>query len=305
VIANPVLHKELLMRLRLRQVPMPAKIGIGIVVLGALALVYGIVGKMLLDTTSTDAGRAACNWCIGLQYTMVCLIAPVVAANCITQEKEQQTWEMLVFSRLTPIEIILGKLMSRLAVMFVLIGLFLPLTAFCWLHSAAADPHAAITSTMPQFVLSYVVIIVSAIFFATVGLFMSWQVHKTIFAIMLSYTFVIGFLVIGTSLMFMMFQSRFSDTNILVKFPPLWINPGYLIGYAIAPDNSSNSTLFVIYGLLCYAVGTLTLLWRMVSGFYSFNYDDEPTPSTDVPSDAVATNDEMSRAMKERQSQCQ
>src|SRR5436853_7899869 len=60
----------------------------------------------------------------------------------------------------------------------------------------------------------------------------------------------------------------------------MWINPVYLLYYASSPDNSANSTLFVIYGLLCYIVGTLVLLWRMVLGFYHFSYDDEDAGET-------------------------
>jgi len=278
VIGNPVLHKELFMRLRLRQVPLPAKIGIGVVVFGALALFYGVIGKLLIDNPTEYVGRAAWGWCIGIQYTLVCLIAPVVTANCITQEKEQQTWDMLIFTRLKPSEIIFGKLMARLAIVFLVLALFLPMTAFCWIHSAVMDTHVAGTSKLGEFVLTYVVTIVSAIFFATFGLFMSWQLKKTLFAIMVSYTFVIGFLLIGTTLIYVALQSRFSDSNFLVKCPLMWINPVYLLYYAAIPDNSANSTLFVIYGLLCYSVGTLVLLWRMVLGFYHFSYDDDDAP---------------------------
>ncbi len=276
---NPVLHKELFMRLRLRHVPLAAKIGIGIVVFGALSLFYGVIGKLLLDNPTEVVGRAAWGWCIGIQYVLVCLIAPVVTANCITQEKEQQTWETLIFTCLKPSEIIFGKLIARLAIVFLVLALFLPMTTFCWIHSLVMDTHTAGAVRLGEFVLTYVVTIISAIFFATFGLYMSWQLTKTLYAIMLSYTFVIGFLVIGTGLIFYVLSSRFSDSSFLVKCPVLWINPVYLITFAAMPDNSSNSTLFVIYGLLCYCVATLALLWRMVLGFYHFSYDDDDAPT--------------------------
>src|SRR5207248_1248193 len=140
--------KELLMRLRLRQVPLAAKIGIGVVILGLLAFFYGTIGKALLDNPREDAGRTAWGWCIAIQYTLVCLIAPIITANCITQEKEQQTWEMLIFTRLKPGEIILGKLLARLAVVLLLLALFLPMTAFSWVHSAVLDTHNTGTSRL-------------------------------------------------------------------------------------------------------------------------------------------------------------
>jgi len=275
LIGNPVLHKELFMRLRLRRFPLPAKIGLGLLILGSLTLFYGIIAKLLLDNPSEWVGRAAWGWCIGIQYTLVCLIAPVVTANCITQEKEQQTWEMLIFTRLKPSEIILGKLFSRLAIVAIILALFLPITAFCWIHSAIMDTSTAGSAKLAEFVMSYCVIVISAIFFSTFGLFMSWQLKKTIFAIMLSYTFVVGFLTIGTTLIYLALQSRFSDSTFMIKCPLMWVNPVYLLFYAAAPDNSANSSLFVVYGLLCYAVGTLVLLWRMILGFYHFSYNDD------------------------------
>ena len=286
MIGNPILHKELVMRLRLRQVPLAAKIGIGIIVLAALALFYGVVGKILVDNPNEDVGHQAWWWCIAIQYTLVCLIAPVITANSITQEKEQQTWEMLVFTRLKPGEIILGKLLSRLAILFIVLALFLPLTTICWVHSAVLDTHTAGLAKVGEFLLTYAVIVISTVFFATFGLFMSWQMRKTLFAIMLSYTFVIGFLLIGTFLGYLMLQTRFSDSNFAVKCPLLWVNPVYLLVLAGAPDNSSNSTLFVAYGLICYVVGTLVMLWRMILGFYHFTYDDDD--SSVGPGAAVA-----------------
>lgn len=263
------------MRLRLRQVAVPVKIGLAVIVFACVALLYGVVFKMLLDQDNPDVGRAAWGWCIAIQYILVCLIAPAITANCITQEKEQQTWEMLVFSRLQPSEIIFGKLLARLAVIFLLLALFMPVTVFSWIHSAVLDIHSAAYVTFGQFLLAYAVIIISAVFFATFGLFMSWQVKKTLFAIMLSYTFVIGFLLIGTAIVGAALQTRFSESSFIVKFPLMWLNPGYLLFYAAAPDTSANSNLFVIYGLLCYVVGILLMLWRMILGFRRFSYDDD------------------------------
>ncbi len=263
------------MRLRFRQIPMAAKIGVGVVIFAALSLFYGMIGKALLDNRTPDAGHTFWGTCIAIQYLLVCLVAPVVTANCITQEKEQQTWEMLIFTRLTPAEIILGKLVSRLAIVFLGLALFFPMTVFCWLHSAILTTHIEGTSRIGEFVMTYAVIVISAIFYATVGLFISWQMKKTIFAIMVSYTVVIGFLFLGTGLVYWMLQSRFTDSTFTAKFPLLWVNPLYLIGYAMSPDNSSNSNLFVVYGLLCYVVASVALLWRMIAGFYHVSDDDD------------------------------
>ena len=291
MIGNPVLHKELMMRLRLRQMPLPTKIGIATAVFGGLTLFYGVIGKMLLDSTSESAGHDAWGWSVMLQFVLVCLVAPVITANCITQEREQQTWEMLVFTRLTPGEILFGKLIARLSIVFIGLALLFPITAFAWIHYAVMDTHIAGSAKLSEFLMCYAVIVVSAVFYATVGLFMSWQVKKTLYAIMLSYTLVIGFLFIGTGLVYIALQTRFTDSTFLVKCPLMWVNPGYLIGFAFVPDTNSNSNLFVLYGLLCYVAGTAALLWRMTLGFYqSADNDEDPANAKTYALSLIAAN---------------
>ncbi|HLJ53968.1 MAG TPA: hypothetical protein VKT77_02960 [Chthonomonadaceae bacterium] len=278
MIGNPVLHKELFMRLRLRQVPLPVKIGVALLVFVSLGLLYYFMARAVLDTSGASNARGVWQTCMWLQLIAVLLFAPVVTANCITQEKEQQTWEMLIATRLKPSEVVFGKLVARLAVILLILALFLPITLFGWINSVLVETQIAFSARLTELSLSYAVLLITAVFFATFGLYMSWQVKRTLAAIMLSYTFAIGFLLIGTFLVFIALQFRFTDSTFLVKCPILWVNPAYLMAYGTSPDRAENSTLFVVYGLLVYAVGTLALLWRMILGFFHFSYDDDAAP---------------------------
>ena len=47
----------------------------------------------------------------------------------------------------------------------------------------------------------------------------------------------------------------------------MWINPVAMMVFAFNPENTPNSGLFLIYGLLCYVMLTLLMLWRMIVGF--------------------------------------
>lgn len=122
-----------MMRLRFR-LPLRTRL----IVLGAIALVltyiYWKVIAFLLKDPSPDTAKTFWQWMVGIQFLLICLITPSVAANAITQEKEQQTWDMLLFTRLTPSEIILGKLTARMALIVFLLVLFLPVNLFNWLH---------------------------------------------------------------------------------------------------------------------------------------------------------------------------
>ncbi len=64
-----------------------------------------------------------------IQLLMVCVIAPIFAAAAITQEKDSQTFSILLSTPLSNAQIVLGSLLSRLYFAFVLLLASLPL--FC------------------------------------------------------------------------------------------------------------------------------------------------------------------------------
>lgn len=63
------------------------------------------------------------------QLLMVCVIAPIFAAAAITQEKDSQTFSILLSTPLSNAQIVLGSLLSRLYFVFVLLLASMPL--FC------------------------------------------------------------------------------------------------------------------------------------------------------------------------------
>ena len=73
-------------------------------------------------------------WLLGVSVhaILIWLLCPALASNAITQEKEQQTWEMLLFTLLTPAEILLGKLAARIAPMIAVVLAFWPFMMICY-----------------------------------------------------------------------------------------------------------------------------------------------------------------------------
>jgi hypothetical protein len=83
---------------------------------------------------------------------------------------------------------------------------------------------------------------------------------------MLSYTFVIGFLAIGTAIVTYVL-AQFGDSNLWTSCPLMWLNPAMLIGFAFNPDSPQHSTMYMVFGLLMYVVLTVIMLWGMIVGF--------------------------------------
>ena len=269
MIDNPVLRKELFMRLRLRQSPQ-VRLGIFLAILFSVGTFYYFVIRFLLSDTNPESGTTTWRWIIALQYALIILITPAVTANAITLEKEQQTWDMLLYTNLTPGEIIFGKLLARLAMLCLLLALFLPLSLFSWTHSLVLGGNGSDAVTMGQFALTYLVMVLAMIFFSTSGMFLSFYLKRTLYSIMGAYTFVVGGLIIGTTLVTFILMSLFTNEHIFDYCPLMWINPVLLMVQALNPNSFPNGKLYLIFGLLSYVVLSLLMLWRMIYGFRRF-----------------------------------
>lgn len=277
MISNPVLRKEMMTRWRLRK-GAPGRLGALIAILVCIGLFHWYFLDWLTNADrhpSHGWDKNVWYWVIGLQYTLLCLMTPATAANAITQEREQQTWDMLVFTRLKPAEIILGKLMGRMLPSLALLTLCLPLTllsAFVsQVNSGNFGPNADYFSysvSFGEFLAAYAVMLVTALFFTTLGLFLSWCFRKTLYALMMSYTVVVGGLTIGTTMLTIAFSMLVQDHNFPEHFIGMWINPVYMMWQALEP--SKDGPLYLICGLLIYLLLTALMLWRMIAGFRRF-----------------------------------
>ena len=69
------------------------------------------------------------QWVSAVQLLMVCILAPIFTAAAITQEKDAQTFNILLSTPLTNGQIVMGSLLSRLYFVFALLLAGIPL--FC------------------------------------------------------------------------------------------------------------------------------------------------------------------------------
>ncbi|MCK9910255.1 ABC transporter permease subunit, partial [Microbacteriaceae bacterium K1510] len=95
-------------------------------VMGAILL-----GFIYLEQTNSVAtageNRRLFMLTAALQYGLLCFIAPALSAGAISGERERQTLHVLLTTQLTPQRIVLSKLMTSLAFIFLLFIASLPL----------------------------------------------------------------------------------------------------------------------------------------------------------------------------------
>jgi len=157
---NPVLRKDLLALLRLKRVAAIQILFIG--VLSILLLATWPQGGVL----TLESGRQD-DLLLGLivgQLVLLVLFVPGVSAVSLTGEKEANTLEMLYASRLSPAQIIGGKVSSAVSFPLLLLVSGLPFVALLYWRGEV---------DLQKLGWSYAVLVVAAIFLSIVSLTIS------------------------------------------------------------------------------------------------------------------------------------
>ena len=99
-----------------------------------------------------------------VETLLVVFLAPAFTSGAISLEREKQTLDMLAATPISSLAIVVGKLLSALAYVFLLIAASIPLTAIVFVFGGVG----------PDDVLrAYAVLIVTALGLGSMGLFIS------------------------------------------------------------------------------------------------------------------------------------
>jgi ABC-type transport system involved in multi-copper enzyme maturation permease subunit len=176
---------------------------------------------------STQIGTTVFAGLLFLETLLVTFLAPAFTTGAISQEREKQTLDLLVATPISSLSIVLGKLFSALAWVFILVIASIPLTGIVFVFGGVAPE---------DLVRGYIVLIVDAIGLGCIGLFFSALLRRTLAATVAAYflvlsvtlgaTFVWGFLTAtNTQVEQVQPDGSFSVTR---RAPPeaiLWFNP--------------------------------------------------------------------------------
>ncbi len=170
---NPVLIRELLVNLR-----SPRAFALQFVYVSLLgAMVYFAWPANEGQVSSGAAQRLFDLFFLG-QFFLVALVAPTFAAGSITGEKERKTYEMLLASPLMPTSILIGKLLSSLTYLVILIISSLPLIILCFLLGGIL---------LSEIARAYLILILAAGTFGLLSLACSSYFGRTSSALVVSY----------------------------------------------------------------------------------------------------------------------
>ncbi len=137
---------------------------------------------------SAQVGQEVFGALILVETLLVVFLAPAFTSGAISLEREKQTLDMLTATPISSLAIVVGKLFSALAYVFLLIAASIPLTAIVFVFGGVG----------PDDVLrAYAVLIISAIGLGSLGLFISAVMQRTQGATVVTF-FAVLFLSLGT-----------------------------------------------------------------------------------------------------------
>lgn len=177
LLANPVLSRELRGRIRGNRALIVLVVYLSIIAAVTLLVYAAAANSFRGGIDDVEAGRAIGKTIFITVMTasliQVCVLTPALTAGAVSGEKERQTYDLLITTLLSPLQIALGKLASALAFAMLLIIAALPMAALAFLFGGVSGT---------ELLIGVAGLMVTAICYATIGLFWSTVMRTTLSA---------------------------------------------------------------------------------------------------------------------------
>jgi ABC-type transport system involved in multi-copper enzyme maturation permease subunit len=257
-----LLTKELRLRLRRERT---------IWVLISYLLVMTLLGFLFISRNNPSNGYTVSTLGYGLytllvfvQLSLIMFITPAFTTTSINGEKERQTFDLLLCSRLSAFELVAGKLVAGLANAFLLIAASIPLFSLVFFFGGVG-PAQVLQTTL--------VFIVTAIVVGTFGLFCSTLLKRPPVSTAIAYMICIIWVITPWLLSFLLqlnvpFNNNAQATLIFIGNPILamistfTLGPGSPLGsYSFYGTSLAPWITFIIINLLLTIVLLLLSVW--------------------------------------------
>ena len=198
IMDNPIIAKELKGRMRSRQ---------GFIILGAYLLLISFFIVLIYVFLAVDGsvsngdpgflqtvGKVIFSTVVLLELLMLGFIGPALTSGAISSEREHKTIDLLRTSLLSARALVFGKLSSAVVFLLLLVFTAIPVESLAFFLGGVG---------MSEMIISTLMLVVTAIFFCTMGLFFSSFSQRTLTATVFSYaSILISFIVFIICLFF-------------------------------------------------------------------------------------------------------
>ncbi|MDO9300853.1 MAG: ABC transporter permease subunit [Anaerolineales bacterium] len=206
IMDNPVIAKELKGRMRGRQ---------GFILIGSYIALISVVIVLIYLLLAVDGsisngdpgflqtvGKVIFSTVVLLELLMLGFIGPALTAGAISSEREHKTIDLLRTSLLSARALVFGKLSSAVVFLLLLILTAIPVQSLAFFLGGVG---------MAEMIISTLMLVVTAIFFCTLGLFFSSFSQRTLIATVFSYASILVSFIIFT--LFLFFINILSSSN--------------------------------------------------------------------------------------------
>lgn len=188
---NPLIIKDGISRMRSWRAPLAITVYLGLLgAFGYALFTIQVLTSQYTRQASADVGGWVFTALAFFQLSLISLFAPALAAGAISGERERQTFDVLLVSRVSAFGIVWGKLVASLAYLLLIILTALPLFAAVFLFGGI---------DFGQFVLTHLITVVTALEIGAISLFFSALFRRSLAATVTSYGAAFA-LVVGTAL---------------------------------------------------------------------------------------------------------
>lgn len=218
---NPVLRREAVTTMRNWKTYGALLVFLAITSVGAAFYVYVVMYQNYFY--NSDPANMIWLYVVlaGVQMGLVMLATPAIAAGSISGERERQTLDLLLVTKMTPLSIVLGKMMSSLIYVLLLVIATVPVFGVAFYFGSIS---------LVNVLLMLLFILVMSLALSAVSVFFSCIFKKTVISIVLMYL-IIGILCFGTLLLlafYSLFASRSGNDSVSLLAGVLILlpNPG-------------------------------------------------------------------------------
>lgn len=249
---NPVLSSELKIRMRGWKTALGIISYLGVMVFIAFLYYITFIQSSLAWNRSVNANQQAgisiYTMLAVLQFILILLVTPAQTAGSISSEREKQTLDLLLCTQLSSFGIIIGKLLSSMSHMLLLIVSSLPLFSIIFLFGGV---------TPGDMIMLFSFYIITAIAVGSIGIFFSTIFKRTVTATVVTYLtmFALGLISIILSAYLMNIYYLHGGSASYVPFP-LYINPAAGLANILQNQISGGSG-----GILGLGTGYQTSFW--------------------------------------------
>ncbi len=186
---NPVYKQETMVSVRSFRLPLVIFVFNSVLAAAALLSMYSVIAQVRVTAEIQYSSFLSLYiFVAAIEFAMLLFIIPAVTAGSISGERERQTLNLMLTTRMTAVDIVLGKLSASLSTIFLLIASSFPIFALIFIYGGV---------TAKDILLLLVCYGVTALLMGCIGIFCSACFKRSTFATVAGYCLTAVF-VLGT-----------------------------------------------------------------------------------------------------------